>query len=278
VDTYDHDGLTFDVTDTGPVDGRPVILLHGFPEDRYCWDQLAAVLAGAGYRVLAPDQRGYSPGAVPPSRRSYTLDLLAGDVLALADAAGIDGFDVVGHDWGASVAWYLAARNPDRVRSLTALSVPQMRAMFQAMVRSDQALRSWYVMFFQVPRLPELLLCRAGEGRFAAQLVSSGLDDESARRYARRAASPAGLTGPLNWYRAVPFELGGPSHPITVPTLFVWGERDRFVTQAAAELCAQHVSGPFRFVPLPGGTHWLPTGSAREVAPLLLDHLAGATD
>ncbi|MGH9057060.1 MAG: alpha/beta fold hydrolase [Acidimicrobiales bacterium] len=103
-DRYTHDGLTFDVDDAGPPDGRAVIALHGFPEDRQTWSPLSTSLVGAGYRVLAPDQRGYSPGARPAGRRAYTIDRLAGDVLALAGAAGADRFDLVGHDWGALVS------------------------------------------------------------------------------------------------------------------------------------------------------------------------------
>jgi pimeloyl-ACP methyl ester carboxylesterase len=275
VDSYTHDGLSFDVNDTGPADGRVVIALHGFPEDRHCWDQLAASMAGAGYRVLTPDQRGYSPGAQPAGRRAYTTDLLVGDVLALADAAGADRFDVVGHDWGAVVAWNLAGRHPERVRTLTVLSVPHLQAFLEAMRHSTQALRSWYMLFFQIPRLPEMILRRTPERRFVAQLVGSGLDGDSARRYARRAARPGAMTGPLNWYRAMPFGRRDRLGPVSTPTLFVWGEADRFVTRAAAERCARHVTGPFRFVPLPAGTHWLPSGSAGEIAPLLLEHLAG---
>jgi len=275
VDTYAHDGLTFDVSDVGPDDGRVVIMLHGFPEDRHCWDQLGGTLAGAGYRVLAPDQRGYSPGAQPVGRRAYTLPLLAGDVLALADAAGTDQFDVVGHDWGAVLAWYLAGTHPDRIRSLTVLSVPHPQAFRDAMIRSSQLLHSWYMLFFQLPRLPEVALGRMGDRRFVAQLMRSGLDEESARRYAVRAATPGAMTGPINWYRALPFAINAPTGPVNSPTLFVWGQGDRFVTRVAAERCAQHVIGPFLFVPLEDGTHWLPTGSAGEVAPVLLEHLAG---
>jgi pimeloyl-ACP methyl ester carboxylesterase len=275
---YSHAGLTFDVSDRGPLAGRVLIPLHGFPEDRHCWDPLVATLTAAGYRTLAPDQRGYSPGSTPLGRRAYTLDHLAGDVLALADAAGATRFDVVGHDWGAAVAWYLAGYIPDRVRTLTALSVPHPRAFRRAMGRSTQALHSWYILFFQLPLAPEMVLARAGEHRVAAALERSGLDAVSARRYAARAADPAAVTGPLNWYRAIPFSGRERLGPIFIPTLLLWGDRDRFLTRAAAEACARYVTGPYRFVSLPGATHWLPSASADQVAPPLLEHLASASD
>ncbi len=276
MDRYTHERLTFDVTEKGPPDGRVVILLHGFPEDRHCWEQVATSLADRGYRVLAPDQRGYSPGAQPAGRRSYTLSRLAGDVLALAAAAGADRFDVVGHDWGAVVAWYLAGAHRDCVRSLAALSVPHPRAFAEAMLRSRQPLRSWYMLGFQVPKLPELALSPAGGRRFSDLLQRRGLDAESARRYARRATSAGAMTGPLNWYRALPFDLGNRVGPVAVPTLFLWGEQDRFITPLAAQRCGRHVTGPFRFVPLPEADHWLPSGSPGVVAALLLEHLDGA--
>jgi pimeloyl-ACP methyl ester carboxylesterase len=277
VDSFQHDGLTFDVSDSGPADGRVVVLLHGFPEDRLCWDRLTPYLVDAGYRVLAPDQRGYSPGARPGGRRAYALDRLAGDVLALADAAGAVRFDVVGHDWGAVVAWHLAGAHSERVRSLTALSVPHSQAMLGSLLRSSQLLHSWYMFFFQIPNLPEQVFARGGEQRFADQLRRSGLDSDSAQRYARRVSTPGAMTGPLNWYRALPLDARLPDRggAITSPTLFIWGERDQFITRVAAERCADHVVGPYLFVPLAGGSHWLPSGSVGEVGPALLDHLAG---
>jgi pimeloyl-ACP methyl ester carboxylesterase len=194
--------------------------------------------------------------------------------MALADAAGADLFDVVGHDWGAAVAWHLAATRPDRVRSLTALSVPHSRALADAAVRGGQLIRSWYMLLFQLPRVPEELFRLVGVDRLATQLRRSGLDEQSARRYAARAASPSAITGPLNWYRALPLQHARPSTPLTVPTLYVWGRADRFVTRVAAERCGHHVAGPFRFVPLDGATHWLPSAFSTEVAPVLLTHLA----
>ncbi len=273
MDSYRHDGLTFDVSESGPEEGRLVIALHGFPEDRLAWKDVAGRLADTGVRTLAPDQRGYSPGARPEGRDAYRVAKLAADVIALADAAGADRFDVVGHDWGAVVAWHLAVRHAERVRTLTALSVPHTAAFLAAILHSTQALHSTYMAFFQLPRVPERMLAVRRGALFRSALVRSGLDPSSAERYARRAADPTSLTGPLNWYRAAVLDRREDLGPSTVPTLFVWGAGDRFVTRAAAERCGAHVTGPYRFVALEGATHWLPTGSAGDVAPLVLEHL-----
>lgn len=272
--SFTRDGLVFDVSDDGPADGRPVIALHGFPEDRHCWDAITAQLVGAGHRVLAPDQRGYSPGARPPGRRPYSLGELTGDVLALADTAGADRFDLVGHDWGAVVAWDVAGRHPDRVRTLTALSVPHPRAVRDAALHSTQLLHSWYMLAFQLPFVPEWSMRIMGPERCADALRRDGLDDRSARRYAGRLADPRATTGPINWYRALPFGAGDPPPPVRVPTLYVWGERDHYLTRHSAEHCGRYVEGPFRLEILPGGSHWLPSTAADRVGPLLLDHLA----
>ena len=262
------------MTDTGPPDGRVVILLHGFPEDRACWKRVSSALADAGYRTLAPDQRGYSPGARPRGRRAYSLDELGADVLALADAAGCERFDLVGHDWGGGLAWDLASRHPDRVRTMTSLSTPHPRAFAASLLRSTQLLHSWYMLFFQLPALPEMALRLGGGDRSAQSLRRSGLDDASASRYARRFAERGAMTGPLNWYRAIPFGSRDPAPPVAVPTLYVWSDGDGFLTRKAADLTARFVDGPYRFEVLEGRSHWLPTEAAAEVSKLLMDHLA----
>jgi pimeloyl-ACP methyl ester carboxylesterase len=272
--SYVRDGLTFEVSDDGPAEGRVVIALHGFPEDRHCWSGLTPQLTGAGYRVLAPDQRGYSPGARPKGRRAYAMAELTADILALADVAGADRFDLVGHDWGAAVAWALAARHPDRVRTLTALSVPHPRAMQQAVLRSRQLLRSWYMLAFQIPWVPEATFRVAGVSRGAAQLTAEGLEPESAERYARRLADPGQATPMVNWYRAIPFGAASPIPRVSVPTTLIWGDGDKYLTRYGVEHTAAQVTGPFRLEILPGADHWLPTGAADRVAPLVLDRLA----
>lgn len=274
IEKYTRDGLTFDVTDVGPEEGRVVIVLHGFPEDRHCWDAVGAALTGAGYRLLAPDQRGYSPGARPKGRRSYAMSELDADVLALADAAGADRFDVVGHDWGGAVAWDLAGRNPDRVRTVTVLSTPHPRAFQASMLRSSQLFHSWYMAFFQIPRIPEAGFRARGGRQMEASLRRSGLDPSSASRYAARFAEPGAMTGPVNWYRAVAFGARSPTPLVQVPSLYIWSDNDRFLTRKAAELTARYVTGPYRFEVLAGDSHWLPTGAPEKVSGLLLDHLA----
>ena len=171
-------GLTFDVVDEGPLDGEPIVLLHGFPERATSWRLVVPALHEAGYRTLAPDQRGYSPGARPRRRRDYRLGELAADVVALIDRLGPDAkAHVVGHDWGAVVAWALALRHAKRVHTLTAVSVPHPAAYVDGLLRG-QLVKSWYMAAFQLPFVPERL---AGEG---------GLLERQLRRSSRTARCP----------------------------------------------------------------------------------------
>ena len=211
MERYTGGAFSFEVIDANATGGDGpedvAILLHGFPQDRRCWDGVTSALAADGYRVLAPDLRGYSPGARPAARSAYRNSQLAADVLALADAAGAARFHLAGHDWGAALAWYLAGRYPGRVTSLAALSVPHPQAFARALISGDQAARSWYMAAYQLPWLPERALARRGGRAFRDILVRTGLDPASADRYAARARDPAALRGPLNWYRAMPFSM-----------------------------------------------------------------------
>jgi len=270
VDGFQRDGLRFDLTDLGPRDpGVPAVLcLHGFPQDRSAYDGVAGRLVGSGVRVLAPDQRGYSPGARPRGRRAYALTELAADAVALLDAAGVQRAHVVGHDWGGVVAWALAAWHPDRVASLTALSQAHPAAMGSAVLRSSQGLRSWYVGAFQVPVLPERVLAR----RCALErvLVRSELPAHLARRYADRALADgaARLSAGIGWYRALP--LGDRAvGPVAVPTTYLHGWRDPFYSRASVMGTARRVTGPFERRTLDTG-HWVPELEPDAVAAAVL--------
>jgi len=288
VDHFSRDGLTFDVTDAGPPDGPVVVLLHGWPQDRSAWGPVADRLVGAGLRVLAPDQRGYSPGARPRSTSAYRMSQLVADVLALVDASGAARVHLVGHDWGGAVAWAFAERHPDRLESLTVASTPHHEAMAWALRHGDQARRSWYMLAFQVPVLPEAFLRR----RLAAVLRGTGLPQEQVERYVARFREPGAASGGLAWYRALRPRLhrpswsrartprregnqeAAPASPVTVPTTYLWGRRDPALGRAAAERTARWVGPDYRFVELDAG-HWLPESHPDEVAAAVLGHVRG---
>ncbi len=267
---YAHDGLRFDVTDTGPLDGPTVVLLHGFPQRATCWAPVAARLNAAGVRTLAPDQRGYSAGARPSGRAAYTIDRLVGDVAALVEQTG-GPVHLVGHDWGANVAWALAASHPELLHSLTAVSVGHPRALVRAMRSFDQARRSWYIGAFQVPRVPERVLA-GGRGR--AALRASGMDEQMLERYRHEIVESGALTPALNWYRGllVRGSGGGFGAPVQVPTTYLWSNGDTALGRAAAEATAPYVHADYRFVEVPG-THWLPDQQPEVVADAVLDRV-----
>ncbi|HEX4248429.1 MAG TPA: alpha/beta fold hydrolase [Pseudonocardia sp.] len=266
---FSRGDLTFDVTEDGPVDGEPVLLLHGFPQHSDSWDAVVPALVDAGYRIIRPNQRGYSPGARPLGRRAYKISELVADAAALIDHYG-GSAHVVGHDWGAAVAWGLAAENPDRVRSLTALSVPHPGAFLRSMLKSRQALMSWYMLFFQLPWLPERLL----RTRLAPMLVRTGQPAEVARRDAAGLAAPGAMTAALNWYRGMllldPRRAGD---PVRRPTLFVWSDGDTALGRRGAEDTAKYVQGPYQFEVLHGVSHWIPEEAPDQLTALLLPHL-----
>ena len=273
MDSFSRSGLVFDVRDSGPADGEPVVLLHGFPQDSSAFDRLSPVLHSAGLRTLAPDQRGYSPGARPAGRSAYVLREVVDDVLALLDAAGLASAHVVGHDWGGVAAWALAAWHPWRVRTLTALSVPHPAAMSQAMLHSDQALRSSYIGFFQLPLVPEGVLL-AGRGAVLRRtLRQGGLPAERVEEYVTRMREPGALTAALNWYRALPVAARTPVGTVRVPTLHVWGDGDAFLGRAATEASAGFVDGPYALEVLEGVNHWLPELAAERTGELVTAHV-----
>jgi len=273
--TFRRGGLVFDVRDEGPSDGQVVVLLHGFPETSASYQDIVPRLVSAGYRTLVPDQRGVSPRARPAARLAYRMNELVADVIALADQAGAARFHLVGHDWGAAVAWQVAMRHPDRLHTLTSLSIPHPAAFRNAVFTSGQGLRSWYMLFFQLPAVPEALLTAPGWTRFKQGLVRSGLPEKFADTYVEHLRQPGALTAALNWYRGLrPFADAKPTR-VSTPTLLIWSTRDAYVHEKGVRSTARFTRGPYRLEILEGVSHWIPEQAPDRVAELLLPHLAG---
>ena len=269
--------LTFDVRVDGPDDGRPVLLLHGFPETSLSWASVTPLLNGAGLRTYAPDQLGYSPGARPDEVAAYSTPNLAQVTADLLTALDVPRADVVGHDWGANVAWALAAWHPDRVRSLTAVSVPHPAA-YTVAYRTDpeQKERSGYIRLFWQPGKAEDVLL-ADDARRLRRMLSggegdSGIPAEAIEQYVAVLSAPGALTAALNWYRAM--SSSDRVDPVGVPTTYVWSDGDVAIGRTAAEACANYVTGDYSFVELPGITHWIPEQAPEQLAAAILDRIS----
>lgn len=268
---FTRNALVFDVRDEGPISGTPVVLLHGFPQDSHSWDAVVPALHTAGFRTLAPNQRGYSPGARPRRRRDYRGEELAADIAALIAAVDAGPVHLVGHDWGAAAAWQVAAGYPDLIRTLTAVSVPHPAAMVRAIRTSRQAFRSWYMLAFQVPWIPELLLTKPALTR--GILERMGQTPQRAARDQSNLADRTAARGAVHWYRGLPFtDRHATSRPVRVPTLLVWSDRDKAIGPEGPELTERYVRAPYRLVTLPGVSHWIPDEAPEELAELILDH------
>jgi pimeloyl-ACP methyl ester carboxylesterase len=275
--------MSFSAVAVGPADGRPVVFLHGFPQTSFSWHHQLDAVGDEGYRALAFDQRGYSHGARPPAVDDYGIDGLVSDVLAVADSQGMDTFDLVGHDWGAVVAWVVAERHPARVRTLTAVSVPHPAAFAAALLGgdADQAERSSYIDVFRQEGVAEqALLGEDGSGDgLRTMFAASGLpaDTEEVDVFVAAMLEPGALTAALNWYRAMSAEAFADVGRISVPTLYVWSTEDVALGRQAAEATAAFVAGPYRFEVLEGVSHWIPEAAPQELNRLLLEHLRSAS-
>lgn len=270
--------LAFTIDQAGPDDGEPVLMLHGFPQSRRAWTAQLGVLAAAGYRGVAPDQRGYSVGAQPPGIEPYATANLVSDALALMDALGHETFHLVGHDWGGQLAWLIATHHaPQRVKSLMILSRPHPAAFARALEQdAAQAARSGHHRAFQDDSAAKAI--RADDfARFRTMFEGQRVPAATAQAYIDTLSPPGALEAAIAWYRA-----GGTAslRARDVPaagqrTLYAWGDADTTVGRIAAEATADFVAGPYRFEVIPGAGHFLTDEVPETVNRLLLEHLAG---
>jgi pimeloyl-ACP methyl ester carboxylesterase len=265
IKTFKRDNLTFNVIDTGPIDGTPVVLLHGWPQRATLYDDVTPFLHEAGLRTYCPDQRGYSPGARPRSRFAYRFKALVDDVVALIDQIG-GPVHVVGHDWGAAIAWVLAARHPDKVLSLTAVSVGHPRAYIRSWLGSEQARKSWYIAVFQIPVLPERMLSKRGGP--ADQKLD--MPEQTLDRFHREYVGDGAVRGGVNWYRSLPLTTPSDLAKVRVPTTFIWSDNDYFCGRRQAELTERYVTGPYDFIVLHGASHWIPDEAPADLADAII--------
>jgi pimeloyl-ACP methyl ester carboxylesterase len=261
--------LTFEVSVAGPSSGEPVLLLHGFPQNRHEWDQVVPRLHAVGLRTIAFDQRGYSVGARPSDPAAYAIDECALDAVAVLNELGYDSAHLIGHDWGAICGWHVALKHPKAVRTYTAVSVPHPLAMAEGLQTEDQRQRSAYIKLFRdVDRAAESLL--ADDARRLRALFA-GVPDPSV--YIDPLLEPGALIGPLNWYKALnPADSLGLGHA-TVPTTFVWSDGDVAIGPVAAHACGKYVDADYRFVALSDVSHWIPDEAPAELSDAILARL-----
>lgn len=267
-------GMSFQAREAAPEAGEPVILLHGFPETSHMWLPLLERLGAAGYHVLAPDQRGYSPGARPEGAQSYRYQDIASDVVALADAVGFERFHLVGHDWGAGAGWATVALYPERIQSWSALSVPHIGA-FGTAIRDDpdQQQRSTYITFFQEPGVAEAAL--SADDFAALKNVWSASSEEEKAEYLSIFRQPGALTGALNWYRGsqgMDPNAGVNFGDVTTPTLLIWGNADTAIGRVGVDAGHKFMKGPYTFVELDAG-HWLIQEQFERVSDAILTQI-----
>lgn len=275
------DGVELHVVVAGPETGPLVVLLHGFPEFWFGWRHQIAPLAAAGFRVVAPDQRGYGESGRPPRVRDYALDRLADDVVDLIDAFGAERAHVVGHDWGAAVAWWTAARHPARVERLAILNVPHPTTMERALFTDPlQMLRSWYIVVFQVPWLPETL-SGAFDGAIAARAMTTSarpgtFTDADLARYREAWARPGALRAMIHWYRSAGRRHSRLADPrVRCPTRILWGARDAFLRVELARASLAHCDDG-ELVVFDEATHWIQHEEPDAVNASLIEFFSAA--
>ncbi len=267
--------------------GTPIVFLHGFPDFWYGWHNQIPFFAQRGYRVIAPDQRGYNLSDKPKNIEDYRISILATDVKALIEALGYERVHLVGHDWGAAVAWWVATMYPERLITLNILNVPYPTVMMKQLQSGDlsQLLKSWYMFFFQIPGLPEALVSVDGYARMGDILKRTSnpgsFSDEDIALYRQAWAQPGAMTASINWYRAM-FRSASEARQVAkqnaldsgrkiqTPTLILWGEKDAFLgTSLARESLKVVENGELVF--FPKSTHWIQHDEPDDVNQYLLE-------
>jgi len=280
--TFLHtNGIKLHVVMTGPKDGQPVLLLHGFPEFYYGWRKQIPVLAEAGYRVIVPDQRGYNLSDKPKGIHSYRIDTLLNDILGLVDIVGYDQINLIGHDWGAVVAWAFAIWYPDHLHGLGILNVPHPAVMLNFLRRGDpeQLRRSWYIFAFQIPWLPEIFLRIHDWHNTVRVLRGSGkihtFTNEDIIEYKKAWSQPGTMSAMINWYRAAARYLPKliKNQRVKVPTLMIWGMNDVALSHRMARLSLDYCENG-KLVFFENATHWVQHDEAGAVNQLLVEFLS----
>lgn len=268
------DGVTLAVADEG--EGPAVVLLHGFPDSSRLWRNQVPVVVGAGFRVVVPDLRGFGESDRPDAVEAYAIRHSVADVVAILDALEIERAHVVGHDWGAAVAWLFTAFLPARVDRLVALSVPHPATLRERTI--EQREKAWYQLWFQFPGVAEEVLPR-DDWKLMRELLRGAGDIE---QYVADLSRPGALTAALNWYRAnaAPqreLEQMPPLPPVAAPTLGVWSSGDNYLTEERMLRSGEHVSGPWRYERVEGASHWLQLDAPERVSELVLEFLGASS-
>jgi epoxide hydrolase 4 len=264
-------------------DGPLVVLLHGFPEFWFSWRFQIPALAAAGFRVVAPDMRGYNLSARPAGVAAYDVDRLARDVRDLIRGRGANRAFLVGHDWGAVVAWVTAMNHPEVVERLAILNVPHPRRLLRGLWRPRQLAKSWYIFFFQLPWLPERVMrarrwwfLRHG---FEHDARPGAFPPQDIERYIEAWSQPGAATAMINYYRAVfrqtPSRAEARIRRADAPTLVIWGERDRYLGAELAEPDRSDVPELQGVVRMPEASHWVQHDEPDRVTDLLVEFFAG---
>lgn len=260
-------------------DGPLVVLLHGFPDFWFSWRFQIPALAEAGFRVVAPDMRGYNLSSKPRGVTAYDIGRLAGDIRELITERGAASAFLAGHDWGAAVAWATAMNHPDVVERLAIVNVPHPRKMMRGLRTPRQLMRSWYMFYFQLPWLPERL-ARADRWRAFRHAVKDdarpgAVTDEDIDRYVEAWSQPGAITAMINYYRALfrqsPKRAEARIRPVSAPTRIIWGERDRYLGAELAEPDRADVPNLERVIRLPDASHWVQHDEPERVAELLVE-------